>query len=130
MERWKEQTFERLEAKARAYFRAGAEAVRPISMQFFTDCDRFESVGYAWRTHVAGRYADRFVELVESAERAGEARPVNARFLAGLLKSMGFAARDEALLNTSGLSHEEAILEVDAILWEDIQSREGCEGGT
>ncbi len=89
-DRWADVTFPGLEARAekaesasgraRAYFRAGAESVHPFSVAFFADLLRFESIGLAWRTKIADRYIDRFVDLVGDAVEAGEVRPVNSTF--------------------------------------------------
>ena len=128
--RWGSLTLEAIEARARqpttasdrarTYFRAGAEMLRPFSVAFFADVERFESTRLAWRTAVTDRFVDRFVELIQTAEDAGEIRPVNSRFLAEVLRQTAYVTRDERVLGATGLSHEEAILEVDSLLWEGI----------
>ncbi len=133
IERWGRITFEGLEARAsqcgaasdraRTYFRAGAEALRPMSLAFFSDVERFQSTRMVWRQTVVDRYIDRFVELVQDAEKAGEIRPVNVRFLGEVLRQIGFATRDEAVLSASELTSEQAVLEVDAIIWDGIRLR-------
>ena len=60
--RWGELTFADLETRARqgqtaserarAYFRAGAESLRPLSLAFYADIERFESTRLAWWTIV------------------------------------------------------------------------------
>ena len=60
--RWAEVTFAILEdrarkgktasERARAYFRAGAERTRPLSLAFYADIGRFESTRLAWWTIV------------------------------------------------------------------------------
>jgi AcrR family transcriptional regulator len=134
MGRWGELTFEDLEARAqkgrtaseraRTYFRAGAEKLRPMSLAFFADVERFESTRLAWRTGVVDRYIDRFVELVEEAAEAGEIRAVNTRFLGEVLRQIGFVTRDERVLGVAGLTSEEAVLQVDSLLWEGLRSRD------
>jgi AcrR family transcriptional regulator len=129
--RWGELTFAHLETRAasgntaseraRAYFRAGAESLHPMSLTFYADIARFESTRLAWRTAIVDRYIDRFVELVRGAEDAGEVRRVNVRFLGEVLRQIGFVTRDERVLSTSGLSSELAVLEVDALLWEGLR---------
>jgi AcrR family transcriptional regulator len=133
IERWSEVTFEGLEDRAgqcrtasdraRTYFRAGAEVLRPMSLAFFSDVERFESTRLAWRTTVVDRYIDRFVDLLERAEKAGEIRPVNTRFLGEMLRRVGFATRDEAVLSACGLTSEQAVLEVEGIIWDGIRFR-------
>ena len=96
--RWGELTLEALEARARqgktaserarAYFRAGAQSTHSLSLAFYADIERFESTRLAWWTSVVERYLDRFVELVQLAEDAGEIRPVNIRFLAEVLRQI------------------------------------------
>ena len=133
IERWSRVTFERLEVRARqcrtasdrarTYFRAGAEALRPISLAFFVDVERFESTRLAWRTTVVDRYIDRIIELVQNAAEDGEIRPVNVRFLGEVLRQIGFATRDEAVLSACGLTSEQAVLEVEGIIWDGIRPR-------
>ena len=129
--RWGELTLEALEVRAqqgttasdraRAYFRAGAESTRPLSLAFYADVDRFESTRLAWWTGVVEPYLDRFVELVQCAEDAGEIRPVNIRFLAELLRQISVVTRNERVLSASGLTHEQAVLEVDSLLWDGMR---------
>jgi len=106
--------------RARLYFRAGAEKLHPFSVAFFADVERFESTRLAWRTEVTDRFIDRFADLVQCAEDAGEIRSVNIRFLAEVLRQVAFVTRDERVLRDTGLSHEEAVLEVDSLLWDGI----------
>ena len=129
--RWGERTLANLEVRAakgqtaseraRAYFRAGAESLHPMSLAFYADIARFESTRLVWRTTVVDRYIDRFVELVQGAEDAGEIRPVNTRFLGEVLRQIGFVTRDERVLSASGLTSEQAVLEVDALLWDGMR---------
>jgi AcrR family transcriptional regulator len=113
-------------ARARSYFIAGAESLHPLSLAFFADVERFESTRIVWRTTVADRYIDRFVELVAVAQDAGEVRHFSSRFLGEMLRQIGFVTRDERVLRESGLTCEQAVLEVDRIVWEGIRvSRDG-----
>jgi AcrR family transcriptional regulator len=106
--------------RARCYFVAGAESLRPLSLEFFADVERFESTRITWRTLVVDPYIDRFVELVALAQEAGEVRPVNTRFLGEMLRQIGFVTRDERVMRASGLTNEQAVLEVDRIIWDGI----------
>lgn len=106
--------------RARTYFRAGADKLHPFSVAFFADAERFESTRLAWRTAVTDRFVERFVDLVQRAEDAGEIRPVNVRFLAEVLRQTAYVTRDERVLRATGLSHEEAVLEFDSLLWDGI----------
>jgi AcrR family transcriptional regulator len=108
--------------RARIYFRAGAESTGPLSLAFYADVNRFESTRLAWWSSVVEPYLDRFVALVQLAEDAGEIRPVNIRFLAELLRQMSVVTRDEHVLSASGLSHEQAVMEVDSLLWEGVRT--------
>ena len=129
--RWADVTFADMEARsakgktaserARAYFRAGAERTRPLSLAFYADMGRFESTRLAWWTLVVERYIERFVELVEVAEEAGDIRSVNTRLLAEVLRQIGTVTRDDRVLNASGLTHEQAVLEVDALIWDGLR---------
>jgi AcrR family transcriptional regulator len=129
--RWGKRTLEDIEVlaeqgavtasdRARAYFRAGAESVGPLSLAFFTDVDRFESTRIAWLTTIANPYIDRFVELLVAAQDAGEVRRVSPRFLGEMFRQIGFVTRDERILSASELTPEQAVLEVDRIIWEGI----------
>jgi AcrR family transcriptional regulator len=128
--RWADVTFADIEARsgkgetaterARAYFRAGAERTRPLSLAFYADVGRYESTRLAWWTGVVERYIDRFVELVVSAEQAGEIRPVNAHLLAEVLRQIGTVTRNDNVLRASGLTHEQAVLEIDSLIWEGL----------
>jgi AcrR family transcriptional regulator len=112
--------------RARCYFIAGAESLRPLSLAFFADVDRFESTRIVWRTTIVDRYIDRFIQLVTLAQDSGEVRPINSRFLGEMLRQIGFVTRDERVLRESGLTCEQAVLEVDRIVWEGIRvSRDG-----
>ena len=132
--RWAEVTFAILEdrarkgktasERARAYFRAGAERTRPLSLAFYADIGRFESTRLAWWTIVVEPYIDRFVELVEAAEEAGEIRPVNTRLLAEVVRQISVVTRNDSVLNASGLTHEQAVLEVDSLIWDGLRSRD------
>ena len=106
--------------RARSYFRAGAERLRPLSLAFFADVARFESTRLMWRTAVVDRYIDRFIELVLCAEEAGEIRKVNTLFLAEVVRQIGFVTRDEGVLSASGLTSEQAVLQVDDMIWDGI----------
>jgi AcrR family transcriptional regulator len=129
--RWADVAFADLEAqsgnaatasgRARAYFRAGAVKLHPLSLTFFADVERFESTRLAWRTTVVDRYIGRFVELVEAAEESGEIRAVNIRFFGEVLRQIGFVTRDERVLGASGLTSEEAVLQVDSLLWDGLR---------
>ena len=129
--RWADTAFEILEARVehaatatdrvRTYFQGAAERLRPISLAFVRDVERFESTRVAWRTNVADRFVNRLVELVQDAQEAGEVRPLNLWFLAELLNHIGSITRDERVLRVSGLTREQAFLEVEAIIWDGIR---------
>jgi AcrR family transcriptional regulator len=108
--------------RARAYFRAGARRTHSLSLAFYADVGRFESTRLAWWTSAVGPYIDRFVELVRLAEDAGEIRPLNARFLAEVVRQISVVTRDDRVLSASGLTHEQAVLEVDALLWDGLRA--------
>lgn len=106
--------------KARFYYRTGAAALRALSPAFFVDVERYESTRLTWRSKITEPYIDRFVELLECAQAAGEIGPVNARFLAEMLRQTGFVVRNEEVLAASGLTREEALMEMDRIVWDGI----------
>jgi AcrR family transcriptional regulator len=129
--RWSDGTFAAMEARsaagrtaserARVYFRTGAERTRPLSLAFYADIGRYESTRMVWWTGVVERYIDRFMELVESAEEAGEIRPINAYLLAEVLRQIGSVTRNDRTLRAAGLTHEQAVLEIDSLIWEGLR---------
>jgi AcrR family transcriptional regulator len=129
MQRWGVQVLERAEARsrrhsrpsarARAYYREGAESVGGLSHEFRADVQRFPAARQAYQV-ISDRFVDRFTDLLEEAADAGEARPVNAVFLARLLRYIAMAIRDEDLLLQAGLTAGEALLEVDTVIWDGV----------
>jgi AcrR family transcriptional regulator len=113
--------------KARLYLQAGAETVRSQSHEFRIDVDRFDSARMAYAI-VSNRFIDRFVELLDDAVEAGEIEPANTRFLAHLFQQMAFVVRDEDLLNNSGITASDALIEIDRIIWDGIRLK-GSRGG-
>ena len=128
--RWADVTFADMEThtakgetaseRARIYFRTGAERTRPLSLTFYADIGRYESTRMAWWTVVVERYIDRFVELVAAAEEAGEIRRVNTHLLAEVLRQIGSVTRNDEVLRAAGLNHEQAVLEIDSLIWEGL----------
>ena len=107
--------------RARIYFRAGAERTHPLSLAFYADMGRYESTRLAWWTRVVERYINRFVELVQLAEEAGEIRPVNSRLLAETLRQISAVTRNHEVLRASEITHEQAVLEIDSLIWEGLR---------
>ena len=129
--RWREVVFADMEAramrcdapaeKARTYFRTGAEKLHPMSLAFYSDVQRFEWMREAWRVTVVDQYIDRFVEFVRLAQDAGEIRAVNVRFLGEMLRQIGLLTRNDRVLAASGLTSEQAVIEIDRIIWDGIR---------
>ncbi len=110
--------------RVRSYVRAGAGAILPQSHAFRRDMERFESTRVAYRV-ISDRYVDRLAELIAEAVRAGEARPVNPRLMAGLLRHLGRAVRDEDMLEVAGVTAGEALFEVESLLLEGLRLPSG-----
>jgi AcrR family transcriptional regulator len=135
--RWGEVTLEMLEERARGgktpserarqYFLGAAEALRPMSLAFRGDVERFESTRMAYQV-IADRFVRRFVELLDDAVAAGEIRPMNTQFLAEILRQIARLIRDEHILRASGLTSEQAALEVDGLIWDGIRDRGAADG--
>jgi len=106
--------------RARIYFRAGAGSLHPWSHAFRADVERFESTRMAYRA-ISDRFIDRFVELLDEAVVAGEVDAVNTRFIAQVFRAMARVVRDEENLATSGLTAEQALLELDGVIWDGIR---------
>ena len=49
-------------------------------------------------------------------------RQVNVRILGEVLRGIGFVTRDERVLNASGLTSEQAVLEVDSLVWDGLRA--------
>jgi AcrR family transcriptional regulator len=129
LERWGRSTLSEAEsrslelspasARARTYYRVGAERTRELSHEFRRDVERFSATRQTWRT-ISDRFIDRFSELVTEAAEAGEIRHVNPTFLVGMLRYVAMAVRDEDLLERAGLTAREALLEMDTIIWDGV----------
>ena len=130
LERWGRQTLLEAEAcslecsdpsaRARTYYRTGAERLRELSPEFRRDVDRFAATRQTWQ-RISDEFIDRFSELLQVAADTGEIRPVNPTFLVGMLRYIAQAVRDEDLLARAGLTAREALLEVDTIIWDGVR---------
>lgn len=107
--------------KVHAYFRAGVDALLQQSHAFRVDLQRFESSRVAYQV-VSDRYVDRLGALIEEAVDAGDFRPLNPRLLAGLLRHLAAAVRDEDLLDAAGVTAGEAVSEIEGILLDGLRS--------
>lgn len=107
--------------RARLYYLATTESLRPLSLAFRRDVERFDSTHVAYQA-VSDRFVNRFVDLLDDAVEAGEIKPTNTRFLAELFRYMSRAIRDEQALRISGLSTEEAALLVDGLIWDGMRA--------
>jgi AcrR family transcriptional regulator len=129
---WGERTLEYLESraqqgatpsgKARNYWLAAAESLRPMSSTFRSEVERFESTRIAYK-QISDRFIDRFSELLDEAVDAGEVRPINTRFLALVVRQQAIVVRDEAALASCGLTAEQAMLELDQMIWSGVCSK-------
>jgi AcrR family transcriptional regulator len=130
LERWGERTLAEAESRsrepssasdrARTYYRVGAEKTRELSHEFRRDMERFAATRQTWRV-ISDGFIGRFSQLLAEAAEAGEIRPVNATFLAGMLRYIAYAVRDEDLLDRAGLTAREALLEMDTIIWDGVR---------
>jgi len=135
--RWGEVTLEAAETsagqattaadRARQYFLSAARSIGGLSHAFRRDVEHFESTRLAYRS-VSDLFVGRFAVLLDEAARSGEIRSFNPRFLAGLFRHIAAAIRDEDLLEASGLTASEALIEVDALVWGGLAPprEEGC----
>ena len=105
--------------RARRYFMGAAQRLRPLSIAFRADVERFESTRIAYQA-ISDRFVDRFVGLLDDAVVSGEIKPLNTRFLGHVLRQINRAIRDEHALTASGLTSGEAALEVDTLIWEGL----------
>ena len=130
--RWGELTLGDLEASARQgttasdcarrYFRAGAEE-RPGPFPRVLRRHRTLRVHAARVVDRRGRTLSQPVHRTGPAcGGAGEIRPVNIRFLAEVLRGISFVTRSERVLSATGFTHEQAVLEVDSLLWDGLRT--------
>ena len=108
--------------RARLYLRAAVDVIRPLSHEFRSDVNRFESSRMAYAS-ISDRFLKRLSELINEAVKAGEVRLINTKFHAQMYRQMALLIRDEELLRKSGLTASQAIAEVESLIWEGI-SRE------
>ena len=130
LERWGDQLLTEIDARAcecstpsaraRTYYREGADGLRELSSAFRRDVEYFEGTRRAYREIISNRFIERFSALLEEAAQAGEIRPVNVRFAVGMFRYIAFAIRDEDLLASAGLTAREALLEVDTMIWDGM----------
>ena len=107
-------------ARARTYYREGADGLRELSPTFRRDVEYFEGTRRAYREIISDRFIARFSALLEEAAEAGEIRRVNVPFAVGMFRYIAFAIRDEDLLAAAGLTAREALLEVDTMIWDGM----------
>lgn len=106
--------------KARLYFLAGAEAIRPLSHDFINDVERFESTRLAYN-NISDRFLERLIDFLDEAVKVGEIRPINTHFLAHALHQIAYLIRDEELLSSCGLTASQAIQETQQFIWDGIR---------
>ncbi len=131
LERWGERLLANIDAQARAcstpsarartYYREGADGLRELTSTFRRDVEYFEATRRAYREIVSDRFIERFSALLDEAAKAGEIRPINVRFAVGMFRYIAFAVRDEDLLAAAGLTAREALLEVDKMIWDGVR---------
>ena len=109
--------------QARAYFRAGAASLRPLSSAFREDVQRFESTRLLWSMAVTDPFVSGFVGLLDRAVEAGEVRPLNTRFIGEVIRQIAWVVRDEQELRASGITADQATLLVDEMIWTGILER-------
>jgi len=136
--RWGQQTLADAEAcsdlasnaieKARRYFLTVAAHLRAQSHAFRGDVDRFESTRLAYLT-VSERFIDRFVSLLDDAVEAGEVCALNTRFVAHVLRQMAVVVRDDRALQDSDITAEQAMQQVDALIWDGLRTPADSDGG-
>ena len=107
---------------ARRYYLSVAESLVPQTRAFRFDMERFESTSQAHGALI-DRFTDRFVQLLNEAVDAGEVCPMNTRFFAHLFQQMAVVVRDEHVLMEDGITADEAMLQVDAMIWDGIRRR-------
>lgn len=107
--------------RTRQYLRSGSESVGSLSHEFRLDVQRFKSARLAYQV-ISDDFVDHVAALLEDAARVGELRPLNPRFVAGLLRYVAGAVRDEPLLDAAGMDAGEAILDIEKILWQGLRA--------
>lgn len=108
--------------RARLYFLSAAVSLRPLSIAFRGDVERFESTRVAYQA-ISDRFVARFVDLLNDAVEAGEMQPMNTRFLGHVLRQVNRVIRDEHALRDSGITSGEAAMQVDRLIWDGLRQR-------
>ncbi len=108
--------------RARIYWQDAAEHIRQLSPAFRADVERFDSIRLAYRSG-SDRFVDRFAALLDDAVMAGEIEPVNTCFLAHVLRQAAFVVRDERVMTACGFASEQAMRELDRIIWDGIRTK-------
>lgn len=109
-------------ARARTYYRAAMGDIASVSQQFRLDVAAFGSTRMVW-ADASAKFVGQFADFINMAIEAGEVRPINARFLALMFRQIALVARDEETVAECGLTNEEALHEVELLIWEGIATR-------
>ncbi|HUL39302.1 MAG TPA: TetR/AcrR family transcriptional regulator, partial [Methanomassiliicoccales archaeon] len=106
--------------RAHLYYRAAVEGVSSWSHDFRNDVNRFESARLAY-AKISDNFINRFADLLNEAVEEGEVRSINTKFLANVFRQMALVIRDEQLLSDCGMTHTQALFEVERIIWDGIR---------
>jgi AcrR family transcriptional regulator len=106
--------------RARLYYRAAVKGIGTWSHELRNDINRFESARLAY-AKISDGFINRFADLLNEGIEADEIRPHNTRFIAHIFRQMALVIRDEQLLINCGLTHTQALLEVENIIWDGIR---------
>jgi AcrR family transcriptional regulator len=108
--------------RAQLYYSRAREYIRPLSQQFRLDMNKDELARISY-DKIVSRFLARFNELLEDAVKAGEVRPINTRFMAQALRQIALFVWDEECMRACNLTPDEAMAEMDAMIWEGIRRK-------
>lgn len=107
--------------KARNYYRVAVESIRPLSHDFRSDTNRFESARLAYAIF-SDRFLERFVELLDDAVKSGDIRPLNTKFLGLILRQIALLMREDQL-SSCGINAAKAMSEVEKLIWDGVRCK-------
>ena len=109
-------------ARARRFYELLIEDTFRLSEKMRADVVRFESTRRLYQ-----EFSDRAIRqhavYLDEAIAAGEVRPIDTGFFTAVLRQVGQLLSDRAALEAVGVDRDDAMSQVDTILWEGLLPR-------
>ncbi|MDR3685981.1 MAG: TetR/AcrR family transcriptional regulator, partial [Coriobacteriia bacterium] len=127
IKRWADRSLAQIKAEAesaptaveiaRRYHDATVRLSSQMSNVFRRDIGDYESTRRVYEG-IYRSQIEQFTTYLDDAVRAGQIKAFNTRFVAMLFRQMGLVLGRPAELDEVGISHEEALDQVNSLLWE------------